>query len=118
MQLQFQIFPNYFFMQLQFFLPELTLHKYSVEGYTPCEHGAVKAQGTHSDWDTLGPSRTRAIQNILVIRARLVAQVTKRTTSMDLTDTFMTFVATPPVEGFRVPSLKGYDGREKEESAG
>ena len=34
MQLQFQIFPNYLFMQLQFFfLPELILHKYSVEGY-------------------------------------------------------------------------------------
>ena len=33
MQLQFQIFPNYFFMQLQFFFPELILHKFSVEGY-------------------------------------------------------------------------------------
>ena len=34
MQLQFQIFPNYLFMQLQFFfLPELILHKYSVGGY-------------------------------------------------------------------------------------
>ena len=33
MQLQFQIFPNYLFMQLQFFLPELILHKFSVEGY-------------------------------------------------------------------------------------
>ena len=33
MQLQFQIFPNYLFMQLQFFFPELILHKYSVEGY-------------------------------------------------------------------------------------
>ena len=28
MQLQFQIFPNYLFMQLQFFFPELILHKY------------------------------------------------------------------------------------------
>ena len=26
-------FPNYLIMQLQFFLPELILHKYSVEGY-------------------------------------------------------------------------------------
>ena len=34
MQLQFLKFPNYLFMQLQvFFLPELILHKYSVEGY-------------------------------------------------------------------------------------
>ena len=33
MQLQFQIFPNYLFMQLQFFFPELILHKYSVGGY-------------------------------------------------------------------------------------
>ena len=35
------------------------------------------------------------------IWARLVAQETKRTTNMDLTDTSMTFAATPPVEGFR-----------------
>ena len=29
------IFPNYLFMKLQFFfLPELILHKYSVEGYS------------------------------------------------------------------------------------
>ena len=34
MQLQFQNFQNYLVMQLQFFfLPELILHKYSVEGY-------------------------------------------------------------------------------------
>ena len=34
MQLQFRFFPNYLIMQLQFFfLPELILHKYSVEGY-------------------------------------------------------------------------------------
>ena len=34
MQFQFQIFPNYLIMPLQFFfLPELILHKYSVEGY-------------------------------------------------------------------------------------
>ena len=32
MQLQFQNFQNYLVMQLQFFLPELILHKYSVEG--------------------------------------------------------------------------------------
>ena len=32
MQLQFQNFPNYLVMQLQFFLPELILHQYSVEG--------------------------------------------------------------------------------------
>ena len=34
------------------------------------------------------------------IRARLVAQETERTTKMDLTNTSMTFAATPPVEGF------------------
>ena len=33
MQLQFQNIQNYLVMQLQFFLPELILHKYSVEGY-------------------------------------------------------------------------------------
>ena len=36
MQLQFQFFQNYLFMQLQFFLPELILHKFSVEGYAGC----------------------------------------------------------------------------------
>ena len=36
------------------------------------------------------------------IRARLVAQETKGTTSMDLTDTSMTLAATPLVEGFRL----------------
>ena len=34
MQLQFQIFQNYLVLQLQFFFPELILHKYSVEGYS------------------------------------------------------------------------------------
>ena len=34
MQLQFQYFHDYLVMQLQFsFLPELILHKYSVDGY-------------------------------------------------------------------------------------
>ena len=43
MQLQFQIFPNYLFMQLQFFfLPELILHKYSVEGYSELRELARK----------------------------------------------------------------------------
>ena len=35
------------------------------------------------------------------IRARPVAQETKRTTKIDLTDTSMTFAATPPVQGFQ-----------------
>ena len=34
-RLQVSIFPNCFFLQLPFFLPELLLHKYSVEGYFP-----------------------------------------------------------------------------------
>ena len=33
MQLQFRFFPNYLFCRYSFFLPELILHKYSVEGY-------------------------------------------------------------------------------------
>ena len=33
MQFTVSIFPNYLFMQVQFFWPELILHKYSVEGY-------------------------------------------------------------------------------------
>ena len=35
------------------------------------------------------------------MRVRPAAQETKKTTKMDLTDTSMTFAATPPVEGFR-----------------
>ena len=41
------------------------------------------------------------------IRARLVAQETKRTTSMVLTDTSMTFAATPPIP---ISSFKDGDG--------
>ena len=62
--------------------------------YTPCEHGAVKEQG-------LTPIGTRWVftnKGDPFIRARLVAQETKRTTKMDLT---ATSAATPLVEGFR-----------------
>ena len=61
--------------------------------YTPCEHGAVKEQG-------LTPNGTRWVftnkddTEHRVIRARLVAQETKGTTSIDLTDASMTFAAT------------------------
>ena len=62
--------------------------------YTLCEHGGVKEQG-------LTPIGTRWVftnkgdTEHPFIWARLVAQETKRTTSMDLTDTSMTFAATP-----------------------
>ena len=61
--------------------------------YTPCEHGAVKEQG-------LTPIGTRWVftnkgdTEHPIIRARLVAQETKRTTNTDLTDMSMTFAAT------------------------
>ena len=76
--------------------------------YTTCEHGAVKEQGltpieTRYKGDTEHPS----------IRARPVAQETKRTTSMDLTDTSMTFAATPPVEGFRVLLSRAMTGEKR-----
>ena len=48
------------------------------------------------------------------IRARLVAQETKRTTNMDITDTSMTFASTPPAEGFRFLLSRAMTG-EKEE---
>ena len=57
-----------------------------VNVYTLCEHGAIKEQG-------LTPIGTRRVftnkgdTEHPVIRARLVAQETKRTTNMDLTDT-------------------------------
>ena len=80
--------------------------------YTPCEHRGVKEQGltpigkrwvfTNKD-DTEDP----------FIRARLVAQETKRTTKMDLTDTSMTFAATPAVEGFRILLSRAMTGEKK-----
>ena len=80
--------------------------------YTPCEHGAMKEQG-------LTPMGTRWVftnkgdTEHLFIRARLVAQETKRTTNMDLTDTSMTFAATPPVEGFRFLLSRAMTGEKK-----
>ena len=47
------------------------------------------------------------------IKARLVAQETKRTRSMDLTDTSMTFAATPRVEGFRFLLSRAMTGEKK-----
>ena len=67
--------------------------------YTPCEHEAVKEQGltsivTHCVFTNKGDTEHP------FIRARLVAQETKKTTKIDLTDTSMTFAAIPSVEGF------------------
>ena len=68
--------------------------------YTLCKHGVVKEQG-------LAPIGTRWVftnkddTEHLFIRTRLISQETKRTTSVDLTDTTVTFAATPPVVGFR-----------------
>ena len=80
--------------------------------YTPCEHGVVKEQG-------LTPIRTgwvftnKGDTEHPFIRARLVAQETKRTTNMDLTDTSMTFAATPPVEGFRFLLSRAMTGEKR-----
>ena len=80
--------------------------------YTLCEHGAVKEQG-------LTPIGTRWVftnkgdTGHPFIRARLVAQATKRTTNMDLTDTSMTFAATPPVDRFRFLLSRAMTGEKK-----
>ena len=77
--------------------------------YTSCEHDAVNEQG-------FTPIGTRRVftnmgdTEYLFIRARLVAQETKRTTSMDLTDTSMTFVATHLMRDFDFFSFEGDDG--------
>ena len=52
------------------------------------------------------------------IRARLVAQETKRTTSMDLMDTSVTFAVTPPVEGFRFLLSRAMTGEKKRDPTG
>ena len=82
--------------------------------YSPCEHDTVKEQG-------LTPIGTRWVftnkgdTERPFIRARLVAQEeTKKTTKMDLTDTSMTFAATPPVEGFRFPLSRAMTGENKQ----
>ena len=81
--------------------------------YTPCKHDTGKDQG-------LTPIGTRWVftnkgdTERPFIRARLVAQETKKTTKMDLTDTSMTFVATPPVEGFRFLLSRAVTGEKKE----
>ena len=59
--------------------------------YTPCEHEAVKEQGltlVGTRWVSTNKSDTKHP----FIRARMVAQETKKTTKMDLTDTSMTFL--------------------------
>ena len=50
--------------------------------------------------------------------ARIVAQETKKTTKMDLTDTLMTSAATPPVEGSRVLLSRAMTGEMKRECTG
>ena len=79
---------------------------------TPCEHRAVKEQGL-----TLIGTRWVFTNKVDTehpfIRARLVAQETKRTTSMDLTGTSMTFAATPHVEGFRFLLSRVMTGEKK-----
>ena len=83
---------------------------------TPCEPEAVKEQG-------LTPIGTRVFTNKgdaehLFMRVRLVAQETKRTTSMDLTDTSMQFAAIPPVEGFRFLLSRAMTGEKKKNPQG
>ena len=67
--------------------------------YTPCEHGAVKEQG-RTPIGTRWVFTTKGDTEHPFIRARLVAQETKRTTSMDLTDTSMTVAATHLLRDF------------------
>ena len=59
--------------------------------------------GLHEQGDTEHP----------VIRARQVAQETKKTTKMHLTDTSTTLAATPPVEGFRFLLSRAMTGEKK-----
>ena len=97
-------------MQLEIkFMKEMNVH-------THCWHGTVKEQGIIPIW-TRWVFTNKGYTEHLFIRARLVAQETKRTTSMDLTDTSMTFAATPLVEGFRFLLSRAMTG-EKEEPTG
>ena len=72
---------------------QLEIYRKEMNVYTLCEHGAAKEQiltpiGTCCVFTNKGDTEHP------FIRARLVAQETKRTTNMDLTDTSTTFAAT------------------------
>ena len=73
--------------------------------YTPCEHEA--AIGTRWVFTNKGDTEHP------FVRARLVAQETKKTTKVDLTDTSMTLAATPLVEGFRFLLSRATTGEKK-----
>ena len=80
--------------------------------YTPCEPGAVKEQGltpigTRWDFTNKGDTEHPFIQ------ARLVAQETKRTRNMDLTDPSIMFGATPLVGSFRFLLSRAMTGERK-----
>ena len=80
--------------------------------YTLCEHGAVREQGlTRIGTRWVFTNKGDTEHNF--IRARFVAQETKRTTSMDLTDTSVTLAATPLVEGFRFLLSRAMTGEKK-----
>ena len=57
MQLQFPNFQNYLIMQLQFFLPQLILHKYSVGGYSSNTDCGRDHRGKHSSYSDCGRDR-------------------------------------------------------------
>ena len=75
---------------------------------TLCEHGTVKEQGP-TPIGTRWVFTNKGDTEHPFIRARLVAQETKT----DLTDTSMTLVATPPVEGFRFLLSRAMTGEKK-----
>ena len=79
---------------------QLDVEYMEMDVYTPCENETVMELGLTrigTRWLFTNKGDTERP----LIRARRVAQETKKTTKMDLTDTFMTFSATSHVEGFR-----------------
>ena len=52
MQLQFRFFPNIYLCSDVFFLPELILHKYSVEGYVGV-HGMLETVQRAENWGVM-----------------------------------------------------------------
>ena len=83
--------------------------------YTSCEHEAVKEQGL-TPIGTRWVFTNRGDTEHPFIRARRVTQETTKTTRMDLTDTSMTFAATPPVEGFRFLLSMAMTGEQEKNS--
>ena len=67
---------------------------------------------THSDWDTLGLDEQGRYRTSFHL-GKIGCSGDEENNGKDLTDTSMTFAATPPVEGFRFLLSRAMTGEKK-----